>query len=196
MEDKLRILQNSLGSERIKFNESLYYHTFSKSEGRAQAFYIATTRRELVKALDLADELKIPIFVIGSGTKLFVSSTGLLGLVIKNRSSDVRTLGVKGKVGKKGVGVEEATIEVDSGMSLRKLNEYLKVQKLQEVDGFSSLHSTIGGAIFLDPILKRRVLQVEVWYQGNVLRIDLSKLNRQHIVLCATFKFKASHKND
>ncbi len=190
MEDRLKLLIQSFGEERFKRNEELIHHTFSKSKGRAECFYIATTQNELIKILDTSSELSIPYFVFGSGTKLLVSST-LKGLVIKNRTSGIKVAGVKGKIVQTGIGVEEAFIEADSGVSLGKLNEFVKKEKLKEIDGFSSLHSTIGGAIFLDPLLRGATQSLKVWHEGEVLDIKLPELKRDHIVLSVIFKFKA-----
>lgn len=192
LQDKIKLLISELGEERIKTGELLKYHTFSNMGGPAEIFYVATNQSELIKILDLAYELKIPYQVFGSGTKLMVSEKGLTGLVIKNRTSSVKIGGIKGKVGKEGIGIEEALIEADSGVSLGKLNEFLREQKLKDITGFSSLKSTIGGAIFLDKELVEKTQQVKIWDRGDVLEIPLEELNRKnHVVLSVVVKVKA-----
>jgi UDP-N-acetylmuramate dehydrogenase len=186
----LDLLTKSIGDERFKFGEKLKNYTFTKSEGEAECFYIATSRNELVKVLDLCLELRIPYFVIGSGTKVLISSR-LKGLVIKNRSTDLKIAGMKGKFSEGGLGIEEAYIEADSGVSLNKLNEFVKKQNLVEVDGYSSLQSTVGGAIFLDPLLRSATQSIRVWDEGEVVEIKLDKLKRSTVVISVIFKFKA-----
>lgn len=190
MDEKLKLISQSIGSERIKFKESLKSHTFSKSSGTAQGFYIVTTQAELVQILDLTFDLKIPFFIIGSGTKILISSE-IKGLTIKNRSSALKVAGVKGKISRTGLGVAEMFIEADSGVSLAKLNDFLVTQSLQAIDGFSSLKSTIGGSIFLDPILRSSVQSLKVWSEGDVLEVKLDELMRSMVVLSVLFKFKA-----
>lgn len=190
MDEKLKLIAQSLGPERIKFSEKLASHTFSKSSGQAQGFYTATTQQELIQILDLVFDLKIPFFIIGSGTKVLVSSE-IKGLTIKNRSSAVKVAGVKGKISRSGMGVEEMFIETDSGVSLGKLNEFISSQSLQEIDGFSSLKSTVGGSIFLDPLLRRAVQSIRVWHEGEVSKTQLVGLLRSMVVLSVIFKFKA-----
>jgi len=193
MDEKIKLLISELGEERVKTGELLKYHTFSNLGGPAEIFYVATNQNELIKILDLAYELKIPYQIFGSGTKLMVSDKGLEGLVIKNRTSNVKIGGIKGKVGKDGIGIEEALIEADSGVSLGKLNEFLKEQKLKDITGFSSLKSTIGGAIFLDKELVDKTQQVKVWDRGDVMDIPLEELNRKnHVVLSVIVKVKSS----
>lgn len=190
--ENLKILVQSLGKERVKFQEKLSQHTFSGLGGPAEAFYVATSLRELQLCLDTAFELRIPFFIIGSGTKVLLSDQGIKGLVIKNRADNLKVSGIKGKVGKTGIGVEEALIEVWSGATLGRLNEFLIEQKLQEVTGFSSLKSSIGGSIFLDPHLQNMVQAITVWEDGDVYKIDFSKLNRnKHVVLSLMLKAKS-----
>ena len=186
----LDLLTKSIGPERFKFKESLKDYTFSKSEGLAECLYIATSKTELVKVLDLCLELRIPYFIIGSGTKILLNSE-VKGLVIKNRTSEVKLAGMKGKFAGGGLGIEEAYVEADSGVSLNKLNEFVEKQKLLDVSGYSSLQSTVGGSIFIDPLLRTAVQSLRIWEDGEVVEIKLSKLKRSHVVVSALFKFRA-----
>jgi UDP-N-acetylenolpyruvoylglucosamine reductase len=190
MDEKLKLISQTIGEERFKYNESLNIHTFSKSEGKAECFFIATSLAELVQILDMAHDLHLPYFLIGAGTKVILSKD-LKNLVVKNRTSTIKVAGVKGKVGVGGIGVEEAFIEADSGVSLKKLNEFVKKEKLQEITGFSSINSTVGGSIFLDPLLRSATQSLRVWNEGEVLEIKLDKLKRSMVVLSVIFKFKA-----
>lgn len=55
--------------------------------GPAEVFYIARTTKELVKAIKLARQLRIPYFILGSGSNILVSDKGISGLTIKNQST-------------------------------------------------------------------------------------------------------------
>ena len=192
MEDKFDLLKASLGEVRVKEGELLKYHTFSKLGGPAEFFYIATSQRELIQSLNTSYELNIPFFLIGSGTKILIAEAGIKGLVIKNRSNAIKLGAIKGKVGKDGLGIEEAQIEVDSGTILGKINEYLRSQKLQELTGISSVHSTLGGSLFLDPEIIELTEMIKVWQDGDVFEIAPYELNKQkHIVISAILRVKA-----
>lgn len=192
MSDKIGIIRVSLGPERVKLSEKLSYHTFTKIGGPAECFYIATTQSELIEALNMAHELEVPLCVFGSGTKMLITETGLSGLTIKNRTTQIKISGIKGKVGRAGLGVDEALLEVDSGVTIGKLNEYIETQNLKPLSTFSSSHSTIGGTIFLDPNLQNLTQTIKVWEDGNVLEIDSIDLKRnKQIVISAVFKIKA-----
>ena len=189
MNDKIKLLVNTLGSERVKLNEKLSHHTFSKIGGPAKYFYIATNQNELQRVLNLAYQLDIPIFVLGNGTKFLTSAQGIKGLVVKNRTSQIKIGGVKGKVSQKGLGIEEALVEVDSGVSLGKLNEFLKSQGLKEIINLNSLNATIGGSLQLDPNLDQTIQKIKVWEQGEILEIDFIDLKRiRQVVLSVVLK--------
>ncbi len=196
MNDKLQILVAHLGSGRVKFNEPLAHHVFSKIGGSAECFYIAIDQGELIKALDVVRQLKIPFFVIGNGTKTLVPKKGFPGLTIKNRTGKIKIGGVKGKVGSAGLGIEEALIEVDSGVSLGRLNQFLGEQNLNPVLTFNSLNSTIGGAIFLDPSFNELTKNIRVWEDGQIDDINLDDLQKNQIVLSVVLKIKAQRKED
>lgn len=190
--DKISLITNSLGENRFKLKESLYYHTFNKSIGIAEGFYIATSEREFVKALDLAMEIGIPFMVIGGGTKVYIGNEGFSGLVIKNRTSDIKTVGVKGKVNPQGIGVEEAMIEVASGVSVGKLNGHLEKENLRIIDATSSAYSTIGGALYVDPELRSLCQKVKIWDRGIVALEEVFNLRiDEGIIISAVFKIKA-----
>ena len=192
MDNSLDLLRAALGEVRVKEGEQIKYHTYSKLGGPAEWFYIATSQKELLQVLNTCYELKIAYFLIGSGTKVLISDKGLKGLVIKNRSTAIKLGAIKGKVGRDGLGIEEAQIEADSGVLLGRLNEYLRNQKLKEIEGISSVHSTIGGALFLDPVLLELTEIIKVWQDGDVFEIKPFELQRnKHIIISAIIRVKA-----
>lgn len=190
MEDKFKLLSVVLEAARLKYKESLRYHTFSRSSGFADCLYIATSQIELIKALNTAFELGIPLFVIGSGTK--VLNENFPGLVIKNRSNGIKIASVKGKVGTRGIDVEEASIEADSGVTFEKLNQFLKGQNLLEFAYTDSEKATLGGSLNLNPNLMSITQKVKVWEDGEIEVLDITKLNLQkQFILGIVVKIKA-----
>lgn len=191
-EGKINLIVSELGNERVKQKEQIKYHTYTKVGGPAQLFYIATNQKELLKVLNLALELKVPFMVLGAGSKIFISEKGFDGLVIKNRTSNIKISGIKGKVGQNGIGIEEALIELDSGVSLAKLNDFLVENKLQEIKGLSFGKSTAGGSILIDRELQRICQKIIIWENGQTDEIDLVNLNiKKHVVLSIVVKVKA-----
>lgn len=192
MDSKLKLIIDSFGQDRFKSNEPLKEHTVLKLGGPAKLFFIAFTQNELIKIIKFCRDLTVPYFIIGSGSKSMISDLGFNGLVIKNRTKNIQVVSIKGKVSKFGIGVEEAYIEVESGVSIAKFIEFLSSQKLSP-EGFQGMVGTIGGNLFLNHFLQTRAKSIKVLdlrYQVDEIKpLELS-LNK-HVVLSAVFKIKA-----
>lgn len=193
MKEKIKILEQVLGKVRIKLDEPLKYHLENAPTGKAPVFYIATNLKELEQALSLSSELKIPFFIVGSGTKTVISDRGLEGFVIKNRASGIKISGVKGKVSSKGIGVHEAMVEVESGASFQKLNDFLKEQGLRQLDFPFSASSTIGGSLFISLPLQIMTQKIKVFSDSEVSDIDILDLKRGDCILSVILKVKSAN---
>lgn len=191
MDSKYKLIVDSFGKDRFKFNEPLKDYTASGIGGPAKLFFIVFLERELVKIVGMCRQLKVPYFLFGTGSKILISDAGFDGLIIKNRTKNINTVSVKGKVTKFGIGVEEALIEVESGVSINKLVEYLNSQDL-ETAGFT-MSGSIGGNLFLSAFLQNQAKSIKVLdLKSDILRINALNLNlKRHIILSAVFKIKA-----
>lgn len=191
MESKYKLIIDSFGSDRFKFNEPLKNFTASGIGGPAHLFFIAFTERELIKIINMCRQLKLPYFLFATGSKIMISDEGFNGLVIKNRTKNIQTVSVKGKVTKSGIGVEEALIEADSGVSLKKWVEYLDSQNLNTFE-FEGLSGSIGGNLFTSKSLQNHAKSIKVLdSDSEIKQIDVEILRlRSHIIISAVFKIK------
>lgn len=185
------LIERELGAVRVKYDEPLKYHLASKPPFSAQCYYIATTLKELEQVLNLVKELKVPYFLFGAGTKVLISEN-LEGLTIQNRTSGIKISGVKGKVSVKGIGVDEAMVEIESGVSLQKTNEFLKDQKLKQFAFPYIPNATVGGTLFVTPPLQDLTQKVKVYSDGEVTDIEVYELKRNDIILSVIIKAKAA----
>ena len=62
---------------------SLKNYTTLKIGGKADYFFSAKTKQDLIKAVLLAKKLTLPFFILGGGSNLLISDKGFNGLVIK-----------------------------------------------------------------------------------------------------------------
>lgn len=189
--DPIDLLIKEVGEHRVKYHEPLKYYLFHQQASIARFFFIATNRREFIKILDLCNDLKIPFLVFGNGTKWLLDKPRIGKLVIRNRTSNARIVGVKGKVGQTGLGVAEAKLDIDSGLSLQGLNEYLDQQGLKPVVWSSFVAGTIGGSLLVDKELRSRVEKVTVWSKGEIEELEISEVTSKHIVISVVMSFKA-----
>ncbi|MDD5147123.1 MAG: FAD-binding protein [Candidatus Daviesbacteria bacterium] len=192
MDSKYKLIIDSFGKDRFKFNEPLKNHTTSGFGGPAKIFFIAFSAKELIKIISMCRQLGLPYFLFGSGSKIMISDLGFDGLVIKNRIKDIQTVSVKGKVTKYGIGVQEAAIEAESGLSIKKWVEYLNAQNLEALE-FMNLPGTIGGNLFLSKFLQNHAKSIKVLdLRSEIVEIAAENLNpRKHIIISAVFRIKA-----
>lgn len=192
MDSKLKLITNYFGKDRFKFNEPLKDYTALNAGGPAKLFFIAFTTAELIKLIKICRELKLPFFIFGTGSKILISDGGFDGLVIKNRTKNIKIVSVKGKVSKFGIGVEEALVEVDSGVSINKFCEFLDSENLSSLE-FANLPGSIGGNLFLSRFLQSRVKSIKVLdLVSEIEEISGSILNpKKHTILSAVFRIKS-----
>ena len=108
MDNKYKLIVDYFGKDRFKFNEPLKAYTSLNVGGPVTILFIAFTPTELIKIIKMCRELKLIYFIFGTGSKIMISDNGFEGLVIKNRTKNIQTISVKGKVSKLGIGIEEA----------------------------------------------------------------------------------------
>ena len=192
MDNKFKLIVDYFGKDRFKFNEPLKDYTALNVGGPALILFIAFTSSELIKIIKMCKELKLSFFIFGTGTKIMISDLGFEGLVIKNRTKNIQISGVKGKVTKFGIGIEEALIEVDSGVSINKFIEFLKSQNLS-FEEFTGIPGSIGGSLFLSKFLQNISKSIKVLdSRSEIDEISADNLSlKKHIILSAVLRVKA-----
>lgn len=192
MDNKFKLIVDSFGSDRFKFDEPIKDYTSLGVGGPAKLFFIAFTTQELIKIINMCRQLKLQFFLIGTGSKIMISDNGFNGLIIKNRTKNIQTISVKGRVTKFGIGVEEALIEVEAGVSIQKFVEFLNLQRLQSEE-FGNLPGSIGGGLFISNILQSKVKSIKVLSLDSEIEEILPEQLRleKHIILSAVLRVKA-----
>ena len=192
MEDRIKLIANSFGLDKVKFDERVSSHTALKIGGLAKLFAVAVTDRELIKLVDDCRSLKVPFLIIGTGSKMAVSDNGYDGVVIKNRTQNIKITSIKGKVSKVGLGVDSVLLEVEGGVVISKFVEFLRKQGLA-YEEFSQLSGSIGGNIFINRSLQEKCESVRVLNLGGEVEIiPIVKLHlRNHVVISATLRIKS-----
>lgn len=192
MDNKFKLIIDSFGKDRFKFNEPVKDYTALAIGGPAKLFFIAFTSFELTKIINMCRQLQVPFFLFGTGSKIMISDNGFPGLVIKNRTKNIEVTSIKGKVSKFGVGVEEVLVEVESGVSISKFVEFLNSQGLTSTE-FLNLPGSIGGNLFLSKILQKASKSIKVLnLRSQIEEIQAFELSlKKHVILSAVFKIKA-----
>lgn len=192
MDNKFKLIVDSFGKDRFKFDEPLKDYTTLSIGGPAKLFFITFTTQELIKLVSMCRELNLPFFIFGTGSKFMMSDQGFNGLVIKNRTKNIATISVKGKVSKFGIGIEEALVEVDSGVSIAKFSEYLDSQGLHAFE-FKNIPGSLGGNLFINRTLQSKVKSIKVYnLNSDIEEIGPQDLSlKKHIILSAVLRLRA-----
>jgi len=192
MDSRFKLLVDTFGKDKFKFNEPLAPFTTLKIGGPAKLFFIVFSINEIIKLVNFCRQLKLPFLLFGTGSKVLISDKGFEGLVIKNRTRNLKVLSIKGKVSKTGIGVEEALIEAESGVSMINFADFLRGQGLAYKE-FEDTAGSIGGNLFLNFNLQEKTENIKVLNMDlKVVTISIRDLNlNKYIILSATFKIKA-----
>ena len=120
---------------RLQKNVLLKNHITFHIGGPAEYFLLAAKEAEIMRAIQIAKKLHLPVFVMGGGSNLLVSDKGVLGLVIKNQ---VETPIVVKKYN---------VIKAPAGAVLGDVVESSIKKSLEGLEWAGGLPGTFGGAI-------------------------------------------------
>lgn len=196
----------TLLKERAKRNEPLAKHTTARIGGPADLLIEARTTEELIALAQRADEISLPYIVLGGGANMLVSDLGVRGLVIINRTKELKFI----------IRDISARLEVDSGVVLATMARDCIERGLAGFEWAIGVPGTIGGAIvgnagahgsdtsthlYLAKIM-RRGLAPEYWtprqlafgYRKSALK-QYAPTERP-VVLSAIFDLKRDHRTN
>lgn len=133
----------------IKTNFGLAPLTTYKIGGPAQYFYTARDSRQLVTAIETAIEMKIPYVILGGGSNILVSDTGVEGLVIHNMTRNIKLRHIVGtyRLTEK---TKKFYVSVDAGVLMNQLVRFCNNQGLAGLEMHLGLPGTVGGAIYIN----------------------------------------------
>lgn len=193
MEKKWDLLRNELGETRLKFEESLHYHTGSQLDILAEALYIATSQRELEKVLDFVLELGISFRVLGyDNIEASKRVKRIDGLIIKNRTHQIKISGIKGKFVIGSMGIDQVLLEIDSGVSLKELKEYFEKGKLVQPIFSSNENFTIGEVLATEFGIQGMIENIKVWEKGVIEEVNILEFNpKKQIILSIVVRVKS-----
>ena len=143
MENKeiLENLEKIITKERIKQNEPMKNHTSFKIGGPAEFYIKITSIKELQKILEFAKKEKIKITILGNGSNVLVSDSGIKGIVIRTNLKEIK---IEPKEQNK------IEITVDDATPIGFLAQKLLKEEITGFEEISGIPGTIGGAILMN----------------------------------------------
>ena len=130
-------LASALGS-RVRRNEPMARYTAMRVGGPVDLLIVCDRTDDVIRAAALAQEHQAPWVVLGGGCNVLVADTGLRGLVIINRASQVTFQE------REGVG---PTVRAESGALLAPLARQTADRGLAGLEWAAGLPGSVGGAV-------------------------------------------------
>lgn len=130
-------LVKKLGFSRVKIDEPMSLHTWIKVGGPADYYFEAETEVELETAVKTAIEAQIDYKVIGLGANILVSDKGFRGLLIVNKTHEIKFL-------------PHDFVEVSSGVNIIDLSREAAKRGLGGLERLTKVPATVGGATFMN----------------------------------------------
>jgi len=183
---------------KVKTEIKLAAFTTFKIGGRARFFFEPTDLKSLQEALICAKKSGLKVFILGAGSNILVSDSGINGIVIKLSGRDFKGLDNKG-----------TCITAGSGLKLNQLILFAKDKGLSGLEFLAGIPGTLGGALAGNAgawsnSIGERVKEVSVLdyngkqklLSGSKLRFAYRKSNlNKYIIISAKLQLHAADKD-
>lgn len=117
----------------VQKNVSLAAHTTFKIGGKAKYFFIAKSNEDLIKAIEAAKKVELPVFILGRGSNILINDKGFDGLVIKIQNTKHK--------------IQTTKIVAEAGTNLGKLVGESVKAGLSGLEWAVGIPGTVSGAV-------------------------------------------------
>ena len=179
-------------------NESLKKHTTYGIGGPADLMIFPKSKQDLIKVIEIINENKIQLTILGSGSNVLVSDNGIRGAVISLKNS------------LKQIEVNENILYAECGTMLGKIVKHAVKNNLIGLENLNGVPGTLGGALIMNAgawggEISENLIHVEVINSKSeiqkIQKKDLnfsyrqSSFNKDDILLSAKFNLKKADKD-
>lgn len=121
----------------VRINEPMKAHTSFKVGGPADWFVMPETKEELSAVLDICRRADLPWYMLGNGSNLLISDSGLRGVVISTKKFDR-------------LESCDTTLRVGSGVLLSRAAAAALKAGLTGLEFAAGIPGTVGGAVVMN----------------------------------------------
>jgi UDP-N-acetylmuramate dehydrogenase len=136
----------AFGADRVTRNAPLAPLTTFKVGGPADWLVDVHRSEDLEQALALGREAGLPISVLGGGSNVLVSDTGVRGLVVRVHGGDVRQ-------------IDASVIRADAGVTINGLVRWTVNRGLAGIEAWAGTPGTVGGAVYGNAHFRGRLIE-------------------------------------
>lgn len=134
-------LDELLGSGNVREQVDLFPYLSLRLHTKAQYFFEAHTKEDIIKAVQAAHTLSLPFIMLGGGSNSVFNTAEVKGLIVKNNYSSVTTILEKDLT---------VDVEVGAGTNMGSLVQQLTAQGLSGLEYHKGLPGTVGGAVYMN----------------------------------------------
>jgi len=154
---------------KIQTHVDMSRFTTYKVGGPADIFLEVVKTDDLIDAITIARASAIPLTIIGGGSNILVGDKGIRGMVVKNSSNTIRTMGMKGAI-HKGISSKTTYVQADSGVPMNTLVRFTIEEGLSGLEMHLGLPGTVGGAVYMNAKWGHPLTYIgDVLYQATIL---------------------------
>ena len=179
-------------------NESLKKHTTYGIGGPADLMIFPKSKQDLIKVIEIINDNKIQLTILGSGSNVLVSDNGIRGAVISLKNS------------LKQIEVDNNILYAECGTMLGKIVKHAVKNNLIGLENLNGVPGTLGGALIMNAgawggEISENLIHVEVINSKSeiqkIQKKDLnfsyrqSSFNKDDILLSAKFNLKKADKD-
>ena len=179
-------------------NESLKKHTTYGIGGPADLMIFPKSKQDLIKVIEIINENKIQLTILGSGSNVLVSDNGIRGAVISLKNS------------LKQIEVDDNILYAECGTMLGKIVKHAVKNNLIGLENLNGVPGTLGGALIMNAgawggEISENLIHVEIMNSKNeiqkIQKKDLnfsyrqSSFNKDDILLSAKFNLQKADKD-
>lgn len=128
------MLGSTFGAERVRRNAPLAELTTFRVGGPADWLFDARGSDEIVTALMLARRASVPVTLLGGGSNVLVSDSGVRGLVIRPRAGAVHQ-------------IDSTHVRADAAVTINGLVRWTIMHGAAGLEAWAGTPGTVGGAI-------------------------------------------------
>jgi UDP-N-acetylmuramate dehydrogenase len=136
----------AFGASRVTRNAPLAPLTTFKVGGPADWLVDVHRSEDLEQALALGREAGLPISVLGGGSNVLVSDTGVRGLVVRVHGGDVRQ-------------IDASVIRADAGVTINGLVRWTVNRGMAGIEAWAGTPGTVGGAVYGNAHFRGRLIE-------------------------------------
>lgn len=189
---------NNETSSLCLMNEPLKKHTTYGIGGPADLMIFPKSKQDLIKVIEIINDNKIQLTILGSGSNVLVSDDGIRGVVISLKNS------------LKQIEVADNILYAECGTMLGKIVKYAVKNDLIGLENLNGVPGTLGGALIMNAgawggEISENLVHVElINSKSEVKKIQKKDLNfsyrqssfdKDDILLSAKFNLKKADKN-